>query len=138
MMFVKSIELNSKSIQFGGGCIVAGRILIPVAVDDWGELNRAIILSLLKTLFELVEELFSFEDENALSKSAFRFVNVPLFWLTVVDGLANNSCKGLMSDEETFVEVGKTFGTATTDGSSKQPIEIHRHVIFNRKVRYVT
>jgi hypothetical protein len=86
-------------------------------------LNRANILSLLKTLLVLVEELLSFDDENALSKSAFRFVNAPLFWLTVVDEFVNSSCKGLMSDKETFVEVGRTLGTATTDGSSRQPIE---------------
>jgi len=80
-------------------------------------LNKAIILSLLKTLFVLVEELLSFEDKNALSKSGFIFVDVPLFSFTIVGELVNISCKGLMSVEGVFVEFGITCG------SSKQQID---------------
>ncbi len=96
-------------------------------------MNKAIILSLLKTLVVFVEELLSFEDENALSKSVFRFVNGPLFSLTVVDELVNNSCKGLMSGEEFFVAIGKTF-EVTIDGSSKQPIDSSRFHIQSKMV----
>ncbi len=105
--------------------LFGGRIFIPEAVAVGGVLNKAIILSLLITLFVYVAVLLSFEDENAFCKSWSKFVVIKLPSVIFVDGVVNISCKGLiLSVEETFIELEEADGKGN-DGSSKSKIYIY-------------
>ena len=106
-----------------GGCNVTGRIFIPgaVAIDAWGVLNNAIILSLLIRPFIFVDVVLSFEDKNAFCNSLSKLVVVVVPSTRFVDDVVNISCKGsILSVKEAFTELVGLFKEAVgNDGSSK-------------------
>lgn len=108
-----------------------GRTFIPVdvAVDVWGVLNKAMILSLVRRFVDVVDEFISFEDENALCKSWSKFVSAGLFsFIVVVGWFPKSSAKGFTSVEEDFAEVDgklKVWVGSGNAGSSRWHID-HR------------